>query len=255
MAQSVGGVTGGLVFTGDNPVLPVIPEPPPPPPLGPTDATTATLVGFGWVPGADARETGVIHYDPIADATVIDLPYDPPESLVLINGRTMGVLLWRRRRTPRAGTDGFGGADGSAPSGRTIETLGDLTSDPLYAGVPIEFRYRFSEAMFLRPTSAGGTAVDRNADIRVISWNVSYDRCGPFSFEVWRENRPVKRIRSTSRSVGNRPTDFPDSGQSQVSVMARAEKCRVDIVSTEPWPVCFTSASWRGEYTRKSRPV
>jgi hypothetical protein len=229
--------------------------PPEPPPPSSSSTGSGTLTSFGWVPGEAAVETGVVRYDPIADATVIDLPYEPPDNMVLVNGRTMAVLLWRRRRSPRAGTDGFGGAVGSAPSPRTIETLGDLTSDPLYAGMPIEFRYRFSEAVLIRPTSSGGTAVDRNADIRVISWNVSFNHCGPFDFEVWRENRPPKRIRSTIRTVGNRLTNAPASGQAQVSVMARAERCRVDIVSTEPWPLCFTAASWRGEYTRKSRPV
>jgi len=257
MANTIGdGITGGPVFTGDGAVLPFAPSAPPGPPgppVSPSPVGNPTM--FGWVPGADARETGVLHYDATADSTVIDLPYEPSDDLVLVNGRTMSRLLWRRRRFPRAGTDNFGGAVGSAPNFRTIETEGNVVDEPLYAGEPAEFRYRFSEASILRPTSAGGTAVDRGAGIHVISWTVMFHYCGPFDFDVWRENRPVKRIRSTARNVGNRNTDFPSSGKSQVSVMFDARKCRVDLVCREPWPVCFTSASWHGEYTRGSRPI
>jgi len=166
-------------------------------------------------------------------------------------------------------TTGNGGVLlGYITAGSTITANGDWSTQPIYFGVPYNFRYRFTRFKLYKEIGGGKAAANvertqvRNAKLR-------YHETAFFQIHVIPEGRDTGIYVFDGTVLGSRvstlgsanPNGFdPDTnrffeGVFNIPIMSRGERCMVEIHNNTPHPCKFSTCEWVGLLTGKARSL
>jgi len=196
---------------------------------GATTSTDPAAVSAGNPSGA-SRDRGIISYDSARNVSVLQFPYDPPSSVMVIRADTMQSLRWVVGQDPK-----------------TIEVSGDMRQLPLYGGTEFSCVYTFGPATVISSSTSGGSARLRSGRVRVHKWAVVGSSCGAFELIVASRNRPDVTKIVTPKQIGSVNITSPVETIGSVFCGFAADRCRVSIRCTGYWPVVISSAFWTGE--------
>jgi len=177
---------------------------------------------------------------------------------------TSAIQAWSGYST----TDSGGVLLSSITSGTSISARGNWSTQPIYFGVPYNFRYRFTRFKLYKEIGGGKAAANvertqvRNAKLR-------YHETAFFQIHVIPEGRDTSVYTFDGTMLGSRvstlgsanPNGFdPDSnrffeGVFNIPIMSRGERCMVEIHNETPHPCKFSTCEWVGLITGKARSL
>lgn len=166
-------------------------------------------------------------------------------------------------------TTGNGGVLlGYVTTGTSITAQGDWSSQPIYFGVPYNFRYRFTRFKLYKEIGGGKAAANvertqvRNAKLR-------YHETAFFKIHVIPEGRDVGIYTFDATILGSRNSalgsaqpngyDTDDNrfyeGVFNIPIMSRGERCMIEIQNNTPHPCKFSTCEWIALLTGKARSL
>lgn len=151
-------------------------------------------------------------------------------------------------------------------SGTSISANGDWSSQPVYFGVPYNFRYRFTRFKLYKEIGGGKAAANvertqvRNAKLR-------YHETAFFQIHVIPEGRDTGVYTFDATILGSRnsalgsaqPNGYSTDdnrfyeGVFNIPIMSRGERCMVEIQNDTPHPCKFSTCEWIALLTGKAR--
>jgi len=151
-------------------------------------------------------------------------------------------------------------------SGTSISANGDWSSQPVYFGVPYNFRYRFTRFKLYKEIGGGKAAANvertqvRNAKLR-------YHETAFFKIHVIPEGRDTGVYTFDATILGSRnsalgsaqPNGYSTDdnrfyeGVFNIPIMSRGERCMVEIQNDTPHPCKFSTCEWIALLTGKAR--
>lgn len=194
-------------------------------------------------------------YDPITRKTTWTLPYTANAVTQLWSGYSFlpgkpmgGVLL------------------STITSGSTFVARGDWSNADVFAGVPYQFRYRFSRFKMMKEVGAG-KASSNTFRTQVRSAKVRYHESGYFQATVSPEHRPTATytfdgavLATRGSAIGMGPEGRDDQaryyeGVFNIPIASRGEQCIVELVNDTPHPCKFSTCEWVALLTSKSKSL
>ena len=194
-------------------------------------------------------------YNPATQTTTWTLPYTANTTTQLWSGYSLnpaqrmgGVLL------------------ATITSGNTFTARGDWSNADVFAGVPYQFRYRFSRFKTMKDVGIGKAASNtirtqvRNAKLR-------YHETGYFEVTVSPEHRPTATYKfdgtilaTRGSTIGTAPNESADAGRYyegvfSIPIASRGEQCIVEVVNSTPLPCKFSTCEWTALLTAKSKSL
>jgi hypothetical protein len=151
-------------------------------------------------------------------------------------------------------------------SGTTFTCRGDWSNADVFAGVPYQFRYRFSRFKTMKDVGIGKAASNtirtqvRNAKLR-------YHETGYFEVTVSPEHRPTATYKFDGTILATRgsaisaaPNEPADAGRYyegvfSIPIASRGEQCIVEVVNSTPLPCKFSTCEWTALLTAKSKSL
>ena len=153
-------------------------------------------------------------------------------------------------------------------SGTSVVANGDWSTQPIYFGVPYNFRYRFTRFKLYKEIGGGKAAANvertqvRNAKLR-------YHETAFFQVHVIPEGRDTGIYTFDATVLGSRVStlgtatpngyDTDDNrffeGVFNVPIMSRGERCMVEIHNESPHPCKFSTCEWIALLTGKARSL
>ena len=143
-----------------------------------------------------------------------------------------------------------------AQTGKIIE-LSDVAarlanSEVVYAGIPFEFKYQFSE-----PVVKSGDKSITTGKLHIRNYAVVYNKTGFFQAEVTHSKRTPYVRNFTGRIVGAATnilnTAAIDSGTYRFGVLGHGDETSIVLKSSSHFPCVFQSAEWEGFFVLRSR--
>ena len=151
-------------------------------------------------------------------------------------------------------------------SGTSISANGDWSSQPVYFGVPYNFRYRFTRFKLYKEIGGGKAAANvertqvRNAKLR-------YHETAFFKIHVIPEGRDTGVYTFDATILGSRNSALGSAqpngyniddnrfyeGVFNIPIMSRGERCMVEIQNDTPHPCKFSTCEWIALLTGKAR--
>jgi len=195
-----------------------------------------------------ARVTGT--YDSATDRTTFTVPYVPAVKTVAVvrftNTSYQGLKL------------------GETTTGSLVCTEpGNWTTFDVAFGEPYQFEYEFNTGYVPDVNEANTRRVGQLAGrTQILRWTVNHVDTGAYRLRVKRENRDTDTVvdfRARFLDVFNNTLDKSEraleSGSIDAPVCSRNDKCSV-VVESDSWlPVTVTSASWKGVYSDREKPM
>lgn len=189
-------------------------------------------------------------YDSVTNLTTFTIPYVPAVKTLAVvrftNADHQGLLL------------------GETTTGTLVCTEpGDWTSYAVAFGEPYQFEYEFNTGYVPDSNEAGTRRVGQLAGrTQILRWTVNHVDTGAYKLRVKRQNRSndtVVDFRARVLNVFNSTLDSTntplENGNITAPVCSQNDKCSV-IIESDSWlPVTVTSASWKGVYSDRERPV
>ena len=166
-------------------------------------------------------------------------------------------------------TTGNGGVLlGYVTTGTSITAQGDWSSQPIYFGVPYNFRYRFTRFKLYKEIGGGKAAANvertqvRNAKLR-------YHETAFFKIHVIPEGRDVGIYTFDATILGSRNSALGSAqpngyntddnrfyeGVFNIPIMSRGERCMIEIQNNTPHPCKFSTCEWIALLTGKARAL
>ena len=166
-------------------------------------------------------------------------------------------------------TTGNGGVLlGYVTTGTSITAQGDWSSQPIYFGVPYNFRYRFTRFKLYKEIGGGKAAANvertqvRNAKLR-------YHETAFFKIHVIPEGRDVGIYTFDATILGSRNSALGSAqpngyntddnrfyeGVFNIPIMSRGERCMIEIQNNTPHPCKFSTCEWIALLTGKARSL
>ena len=143
-----------------------------------------------------------------------------------------------------------------AETGKIIQ-LSDVAarlanSEVVYAGIPFEFKYQFSE-----PVVKSGDKSITTGKLHIRNYAVVYNNTGFFQAEVTHTKRTPYVRNFTGRIVGAATnilnTAAIDSGTYRFGVLGHGDETSITLKSSSHFPCIFQSAEWEGFFVLRSR--
>lgn len=151
-------------------------------------------------------------------------------------------------------------------SGTSISANGNWSSQPVYFGVPYNFRYRFTRFKLYKEIGGGKAAANvertqvRNAKLR-------YHETAFFKIHVIPEGRDTGIYTFDATILGSRNSSLGSAqpngystddnrfyeGVFNIPIMSRGERCMVEIQNDTPHPCKFSTCEWIALLTGKAR--
>lgn len=181
---------------------------------------------------SSARDRGVISYDEDTNKSEIELPWELTEDTVFVRADTLQIIPWTLGDDPKIAV-----------------FRGNITALAIYAGIPFEFRFRFGPATIWKQTPLGSLQAVRSGRLQISRYEIVASTSGPFQVLVYKDGDLASTKTITPRIVGGKHSTALRDVIARSLVLSRADKARVDLVSTGYWPCWFISAQWFGEYT------
>lgn len=151
-------------------------------------------------------------------------------------------------------------------SGTTFTTRGDWSNADVFAGVPYQFRYRFSRFKVMKEVGTGKTA-SNTVRTQVRSAKLRYHESGYFQVTVSPEHRPTATytydgtiIATRGSTIGTAPNEDSDAGRYyegvfSVPIASRGEQCIVEVVNSTPLPCKFSTCEWTALLSTNSKSL
>lgn len=125
-------------------------------------------------------------------------------------------------------------------------------SEVVYAGVPFEFKYQFSE-----PVVKSGDKAITTGKLHIRNYAVVYSNTGFFQAEVTHSKRTPYVRNFTGRIVGAASNILNqagiDSGTYRFGVLGHGNETSITLKSSSHFPCVFQSAEWEGFFVLRSR--
>ena len=125
-------------------------------------------------------------------------------------------------------------------------------SEVVYAGVPFEFKYQFSE-----PVVKSGDKAITTGKLHIRNYAVVYSNTGFFQAEVTHSKRTPYVRNFTGRIVGAASNILNqagiDSGTYRFGVLGHGNETSIILKSSSHFPCVFQSAEWEGFFVLRSR--
>jgi hypothetical protein len=125
-------------------------------------------------------------------------------------------------------------------------------SEVVYAGVPFEFKYQFSE-----PVVKSGDKAITTGKLHIRNYAVVYSNTGFFQAEVTHTKRTPYVRNFTGRIVGAASNILNqagiDSGTYRFGVLGHGDETSIVLKSSSHFPCVFQSAEWEGFFVLRSR--
>jgi hypothetical protein len=125
-------------------------------------------------------------------------------------------------------------------------------SEVVYAGVPFEFKYQFSE-----PVVKSGDKAITTGKLHIRNYAVVYSNTGFFQAEVTHSKRTPYVRNFTGRIVGAASNILNqagiDSGTYRFGVLGHGDETSIVLKSSSHFPCVFQSAEWEGFFVLRSR--
>lgn len=143
-----------------------------------------------------------------------------------------------------------------AQTGKIIQ-LSDVAarlanSEVVYAGIPFEFKYQFSE-----PVVKSGDKAITTGKLHIRNYAVVYNNTGFFQAEVAHSRRTPYVRNFTGRIVGAATNILNqaalDSGTYVFGVLGHGNETSITLKSSSHFPCTFQSAEWEGFFVLRSR--
>ena len=151
-------------------------------------------------------------------------------------------------------------------SGTTLTARGDWSNADVFAGVPYQFRYRFSRFKTMKDVGIG-KAASNTIRTQVRSAKLRYHETGYFEVTVSPEHRPTATYKfdgtilaTRGSTIGTAPNEATDSsryyeGVFSIPIASRGEQCIVEVVNSTPLPCKFSTCEWTALLTTKSKSL
>ncbi|WP_067516906.1 hypothetical protein [Endozoicomonas ascidiicola] len=189
------------------------------------------------------------------NTTTITLPYkhdtsSQPLQLITAPGgdRTEGVI-----------EDTFNSTARIVGDTTEITLSGDWRNQPLYLGIPYEFRYRFSTLVIKEEAVGGGEMTVGKGRIQLRNISLLYNRTGYFRIEVTPFGRDTYTYTYSGRVVGsghNQVGRVPiEEGDFTFPVASKNDTVTMEIVNDTYLPCFFLSAEWEAFYSIRSQRI
>lgn len=160
--------------------------------------------------------------------------------------RNPGVVVKDPPREVRSGVTG-------------VLLSGDWTTQPVYIGIPYEFRYTFSTLHLRETSSNGGQAAVTQGRVQLRRVSVLYDRTGYFRAEVTPRQRDTFTKVFSGRVVGSGQNLIGqvaiEEGVFAFPVASKNDQVTIELVNDTFLPCAFLSADWEAFYTTRSRRI
>ena len=125
-------------------------------------------------------------------------------------------------------------------------------SEVVYAGVPFQFKYQFSE-----PVVKSGDKAITTGKLHIRNYAVVYSNTGFFQAEVTHSKRTPYVRNFTGRIVGAASNILNqagiDSGTYRFGVLGHGNETSITLKSSSHFPCVFQSAEWEGFFVLRSR--
>ena len=125
-------------------------------------------------------------------------------------------------------------------------------SEVVFAGIPFEFKYQFSE-----PVVKSGEKAITTGKLHIRNYAVVYSNTGFFQAEVTHSKRTPYVRNFTGRIVGAATnilnTAAIDSGTYRFGVLGHGDETSIVLKSSSHFPCVFQSAEWEGFFVLRSR--
>ena len=125
-------------------------------------------------------------------------------------------------------------------------------SEVVYAGVPFQFKYQFSE-----PVVKSGDKAITTGKLHIRNYAVVYSNTGFFQAEVTHSKRTPYVRNFTGRIVGAASNILNqagiDSGTYRFGVLGHGNETSIILKSSSHFPCVFQSAEWEGFFVLRSR--
>jgi len=125
-------------------------------------------------------------------------------------------------------------------------------SEVVYAGIPFEFKYQFSE-----PVVKSGEKAITTGQLHIRNYAVVYNNTGFFQAEVTHSKRTPYVRSFTGRIVGASTNILNqagiDSGTYRFGVLGHGNETDIVLKSSSHFPCTFQSAEWEGFFVLRSR--
>ena len=151
-------------------------------------------------------------------------------------------------------------------TGTTFSSRGDWSGTDVFAGVPYDFRYRFSRFKMMRDIG-GGKAAANVMRTQVRQAKLRYHETGFFKVRVMPEHRQTCEyvfdgtVAAVRNAVIGKATTFePDTaryfeGVFNIPIMSRGDQCMVEIRNDTPHPCKFSTCEWVALVTGRARSL
>lgn len=140
-----------------------------------------------------------------------------------------------------------------------ITVKGDLRDKPVYVGIPYTFQYEFTTPRLREQSPLGGINSHLSGRLQIRSMNVAYSDTGYFRVRVEPEARQAVEYVFTAREIGRPITSLDQvpnaSGEFKFAVMSKNDQASITLLNDSILPSWFTSASWTGVFSDKSRKL
>ena len=151
-------------------------------------------------------------------------------------------------------------------TGTTFSARGDWSGTDVFAGVPYDFRYRFSRFKMIRDIG-GGKAAANVMRTQVRHAKLRYHETGFFKVRVMPEHRQTCEyvfdgtVAAVRNAVIGKPTTFePEAaryfeGVFNIPIMSKGDQCMVEIRNDTPHPCKFSTCEWVALVTGRARSL
>jgi hypothetical protein len=140
-----------------------------------------------------------------------------------------------------------------------VTVRGDLRDKPVYVGIPYNFQYQFTTPRLREQSPLGGINSHISGRLQLRSMNVAYSDTGYFRVRVETEARQAVEYVFTAREIGRPITHLGSvpmaSGEFKFAVMSKNDQSKITLLNDSVLPCWFTSASWTGVFSDKSRKL
>jgi hypothetical protein len=200
---------------------------------------------FAAGPGGTVTGT----YNTTTDLTTFALPYETAETVQAVvrdNGAIpAGYYEHQLLAVTKLNTN------------TSITIAGDVSAVPLNIGVQYSFVYDVSEIVLRQAAGQGGERPVTGGRLQIRNMKLVYDRTGYFRVEVTPTFGDTYTYTFTPKTLGEYISGSFElqAGEFTFPVLAKSDQVTVRIINDSPYPARFLSASWEGEYVKKSRQL
>jgi len=135
----------------------------------------------------------------------------------------------------------------------TFTLNGNLATQPIFAGMKFESRFRFSE-LFQRNQEKEAIQAGR---LQLLTMDLSFFRAGYFRVEVTPQGRATRSYPFTGKVLSDGENILgqivTDSGRFSFPILSRSDRVTIDVVSDTWLPCSFSSAKWMGIFNPNTR--